>query len=208
MSLKPKSHDMGRVLIACECSQVECLAFRAQGHDAFSADIQPCYGGHPEWHILGDVRNVPIENWDLVIAHPPCTYLSAAGSTSMFMSPTRCLRPGNILPERYALMLEARAFFYWFLDKVSCPLAIENPRPLRCAALPPWSQVICPTMFGEIYMKRTCLWLRDLPPLLPTSAQDKRAGGWLLHCSSSSNRRSRSFEGVADAMARQWGGLL
>ena len=151
-----------RVLIACECSQVECLAFRSVGCQAFSCDIQSCYGGHPEWHIQADVRTVCLDNWDIIIAHPPCTYLTAAGANSMFFSPGRCLRPGNINEERFRLMLDAR----------------------------------------------TCFWLRGLPPLLPTHAHDGHQGSWLLHCASSMNRRSRSFEGLAMAMATQWGSLF
>lgn len=197
-----------RVLIACECSQVECLAFRSVGCLAWSCDLQPCHGGHPEWHIQADVRTICFDDWDLVIAHPPCTYLTAASATSMFFSPGRCLRPGNINEERFSLMLDARAFFYWFWDNVKCPLCIENPRPLHCAALPPYDQVVCPSDFGHDVTKRTCFWLRGLPPLLPTHAHDGRRGSWLLHCSSTMNRRSRSFEGLAMAMATQWGGLL
>lgn len=197
-----------RVLIACECSQVECIAFRAVGCIAFSCDMQTCYGGHPEWHIQADVRTVCLDDWDLIVAHPPCTYLSAAGANSMFFSPGRCLRPGNINENRFRLMLEGRALFYWFWEKVSCPLCIENPRPLHCAALPPYNQVVCPSDFGHDVTKRTCYWLRDLPPLLPTHAHDGRRGSWLNHCASSMNRRSRSFEGIAAAMASQWGSLL
>ena len=197
-----------KVLIACECSQVECLAFRSVGCAAWSCDIQPCYGGHPEWHIQADVRTVCMDDWDLVIAHPPCTYLTAASANSMYFSPMRCLRPGNINENRFRHMLDARSFFYWFWDNVQCPLCIENPRPLHCAALPPYAQVVCPSDFGHDVTKRTCYWLRNLPPLLPTHYHDGQRGSWLNHCSSRMNRRSRSFEGIAAAMAQQWGSLL
>lgn len=197
-----------KILIACECSQIECIAFRSVGCAAWSCDIQPCYGGHPEWHIQADVRNVDMTAWDLVIAHPPCTFLTAASACRMYYSPLRCLRPGNINEERFLNMIEARAFFYWFWENVPCPLCIENPRPLHCAALPPYSQVVCPSDFGHNVTKRTCYWLRNLPPLLPTHAHDGQRGSWLNHCSSRMNRRSRSFEGIAAAMAQQWGSLL
>ena len=193
---------MIKVLIACECSQVECSAFRAVGCAAYSCDIQNAYGSLPQFHIKGDAREVYLsDKWDLVIAHPPCTYLSAAGGKSMY--PTA----GRIDTERYQLMLEGRELFMWFWHTVTCPLCIENPRPLRCANLPPRSQVVCPSDFGSPYTKRTYLWLRDLPPLLPTHYHDGHIGSWLSHCSSSKNRRSKAFEGLAAAMAQQWGTL-
>lgn len=196
-----------RVLIACECSQTECAAFRALGFSAFSCDLQPSYGSLPQYHIQGDALDVMNSfTWHLIIAHPPCTYLSAAGASLMHNS--RSLRPGNIDPQRYALMLAARAFFFAFWQWEGCPIAIENPRPLRLACLPPRSQVICPSDFGHPYTKRTYLWLKGLPPLLPTHYHDGHIGSWLDHCSRSNNRRSKSFEGVAAAMAAQWGGLF
>lgn len=202
--MKPESI---RVLIACECSQTECAAFRALGFSAFSCDLQPSYGSLPQYHIQGDALEVMNSYpWHLIIAHPPCTYLSAAGSNSMHDS--RSLRPGNVDPHRYELMLAARAFFYAFYQWDGCPIAIENPRPLRLACLPTKSQVICPSDFGHPYTKRTYLWLKGLPPLLPTHYHDGHIGSWLSHCSSSKNRRSKSFEGVAAAMAAQWGGLF
>lgn len=196
-----------RVLIACECSQTECAAFRALGFSAFSCDLQPSYGSLPQYHIQGDaVEVMHCYPWHLIIAHPPCTYLSAAGGNSMH--DTLSLRPGNVDPHRYALMLAARDFFYAFWQWDGCPIAIENPRPLRLACLPPRSQVICPSDFGHPYTKRTYLWLKGLPPLLPTHYHDGHIGSWLSHCSASKNRRSKSFEGVAAAMAAQWGGLF
>lgn len=193
---------MKRVLIACECSQTECLAFRQVGCDAWSCDIQPSYGSIPEYHIIGDAREAYSNNkWDMVIAHPPCTYLSAAGGNSMYP------KPGCIDADRFEKMKAARDLFMWFWDNVTVPLCIENPRPLKIANLPPRTQVVCPSDFGHPYTKRTYLWLRGLPPLLPTHYHDGHIGSWLNHCSSNKNRRSKAFEGLAKAMAIQWGTL-
>lgn len=180
------------VLIACECSQVETLTFRAHGIEAYSCDIQRCAGTHPEWHIQCDVLELLEPNrWGLIIAHPPCTYLTAAG--------------GNLInePGRAAQRNCASQFFMKFFNFRDCPTAIENPRPLRCAGLPPYNQVVSPHLFGSIYQKRTCLWLYDLPPLLPTHAPTLNPKKW--HASTrGSYLRSLGFPELAESYAQQW----
>lgn len=184
-----------RVLIACEESQTACIQFRRLGHKAYSCDIQECSGGHPEWHICGDVLPLLSDSWDIIIAHPPCTYLTKSSATRMF--PNKILDTG-----RYEKMLAARQFFMRFYECDCRHVAIENPTPLKIAGLPPYSQVIQPYEFGHPYSKRTLLWLRDLPALMPT-CYAARYTSWVLH-SSWAKTRSKSFEGIAAAMANQW----
>lgn len=203
-----------KILIACEESQAVCKAFRELGHEAYSCDIQPCSGGHPEWHIQADARELLKMKWDLVIAHPPCTYISNAGA--------RWLYAGKKLnEERYKKGLAGKAFFMLFLD-ADCPrIAVENPIPSNIFQMPPYSQIIQPYEFGEPWSKRTCLWLKSLPPLHPTKIIDE----YKPYCSSgsysrghdpkykgasrkggSAKSRSKTFPGIAKAMAEQWGG--
>ena len=198
-----------RVLIACECSQVECCAFREKGYEAFSCDIQDSYGGHPEWHIKKDCFEVLQDSlWDLVIAHPPCTYLSNAGACRLF--------PGGVLDlDRFHKGLAARDFFMRFFDVVKCPLAVENPVPSKIFNLPPCDMIVNPFMFGDPFKKRTCFWLRGLPALLDTSCffpgvcRCWVSGGSKnrknIGIANSQRKRSQSFPGIAAAMADQWG---
>lgn len=181
------------VLIACECSQTECMAWRNAGYEAFSCDIQSCHGPHPEWHLCCDVLDVLVPGrWGLIIAHPPCTYLSAVGARWLDS------------PGRRGLMADAADFFMKFYNFRDCPMAIENPRPLHAAGLPPYSQVVCPSLFGSSWTKRTCLWLFDLPPLLPTTARGVNLRSW--HANHSSQyTRSLGFSELANAYVSQWG---
>ena len=204
------------VLIACEESQAVCKAFRERGHNAFSCDLKPCTGGHPEWHIQGDVLPLLDGKWDLIIAHPPCTYMSKAGARWMY--PTA----GNISQERLAKAMEAKEFFLKILNADCDRIAIENPRPLKVVELPKPSQVIQPYQFGHPYSKATCLWLKGLPPLEPTEVlteykpycpsntggvtrgQSYNKGGAIRAADDCVNR-SKTFDGIAKAMAEQWG---
>ena len=201
-----------RVLIGCEESQTECLAFRALGIEAYSCDIQPCSGGHPEWHIQDDVLKHFHDGWDLMILHPPCTYLSNAGANSL-------RKNGVIQKDRERLGLEAREFFLKCLDAPCDRVAVENPSPSAYWRLPPCSQFVEPYMFGDPYKKRTLLWLRGLPILMATDICVPEYC-WVnstSHCNGiykqptpampfrSSKMRSKSFPGMAAAMARQWG---
>lgn len=193
---------MARVLIACEESQEVCKAFRARGHEAYSCDIKESSGGHPEWHIQGNALEVmDREEWDLLIAHPPCTYMSNAGAVFLHT------KGGfDIDDERYGKLLEARRFFMAFFRSEIEHICIENPTPLKAAALPKPSQVIQPTMFGHPYTKRTCLWLKGLPPLMSTEIVAESKSWTDVH--RSPNIRSKTFPGIAKAMADQWGPLL
>lgn len=179
------------ILIACECSQIETMAWRAYGYEAYSCDIQPCHGPRPEWHIQGDALELlQPGRWGLIIAHPPCTYLSAAGSLYIHT------------PGRAELRDDAARFFMHFFNFRDCPMAIENPRPLHVAGLPPYNQVIDPQDFGSEWSKRTCLWLYDLPPLLPTHARGA-AKSYVYH-TRGSQLRSMGFPELALAYVNQW----
>lgn len=149
-----------RILVACEESQTVTIEMRRLGHEAYSCDIQDCSGGHPEWHIKGDALELIKLKWDMIIAHPPCTYMTNAGAVRMRVN-------GEIQPERFAKAMEAKAFFMAFYN-ADCPrIAIENPTPMKLIGLPEYTQAIQPYEHGHPYSKRTCLWLKGLPPPLP-----------------------------------------
>lgn len=196
-----------RVLIACEESQRVCKEFRLLGHEAYSCDVIECSGGHPEWHLQCDALQMLKLTWDLIIAFPPCTYLSNAGA--------RHLYPNGVLnEERAAKGFEAKKFFMSFYN-ANCPkIAIENPVSSRIFEMPECSQEIQPYMFGHPFKKKTRLWLKGLPLLQPTNIVDvhpqstKVAGNWFNRggCERQKNR-SKTFIGIAKAMAQQWGGL-
>lgn len=204
-----------RVLVACEESQAVCCAFRSHGHEAFSCDIVPCSGGHPEWHIQVDALELLKLSWDLIIAHPPCTYLTKASAVRMRVN-------GEIVQDRFEKAIAAREFFLSFLS-APCPhICVENPVPLRLVDLPPYSQIIQPYQFGHPYSKQTCLWLKGLPPLVPTSFVSSHVPYVNGGCKDShgnfrrfqgrkerdSSIRSKTFPGIAAAMAEQWGDYL
>lgn len=196
------------VLIACEESQAECIAFRELGHNAFSCDIQrPRF--HPEWHILGDVTPLlqgrthfqtcdgkihRLSKWHLIIAHPPCTYLCKLSSVHMVIS-------GHINQWRYKRMLEGRDFFFKCLNAQADYVAVENPLPMARAQLPKPTTFLCPSWFGVKYTKKTLYWLRGLPPVMPEIfyPQPKQ----FVRCSRG-KYRSRTFPEVARAIAKQW----
>lgn len=201
-----------RVLVACEESQEVCKAFRAKGHEAYSCDVQECSGGHPEWHIKADALELLKIKWDLLIAFPPCTYMTNAGAVRM--------RVGGVLnEERYQKAMQAKAFFMRFLNADCERIAIENPTPMKIIGLPEYSQAIQPYWFGHPYSKRTCLWLKGLPPLMPTEVLEhhepyvnggcKDAHGNYRRFQGRKERdqktRSKTFSGIAKAMADQWG---
>lgn len=217
-----------KVLVACEESQAVCKAFREKGHEAYSCDIQECSGGHPEWHILGDVLLLINGNcrfttadeithaisgcWDLLIAHPPCTYMANSGAVRMRVK-------GEIVQDRFEKAMKAKEFFLKFYN-ADCPrIAIENPTPMKIIELPPYTQAIQPYQFGHPYSKRTCLWLKGLPDLIPTeiiknhepyvNGGCKDAHGNYRRFQGRKERdsktRSKTFSGIAKAMAEQWG---
>lgn len=221
-----------KVLVACEESQAVCKAFREKGHEAFSCDVQECSGGHPEWHIQGDVLKVlngrcsfvttdgvfhEIDGrWDLIVAHPPCTYLSNAGAARLykkFGGKSYCEL------ERLNKGFDAKEFFMLFLNADCDMIALENPIPSGVFRLPPYTQIIQPYEHGHIYSKKTCLWLKGLPKLAPTDIV-KPVCSWVSGGSKDShgNKRkncgmtfrdsktkAKTFPGIAKAMADQWG---
>ena len=198
------------VLIACEESQAECIAWRELGHNAFSCDIQPCRrDGHPEWHIWGDVTELlhgrcrfqtadgklhHLAKWHLIIAHPPCTYLCKVSSVHM-------VKNGVLQTDRYQKMLEARAFFFECLSACADYVAVENPIPMARARLPRPTCYACPSWFGVKYTKKTLYWLRNLPPLV--AEIDHPCPKEYVH-SSRGKYRSRTFPEMARGIARQW----
>lgn len=219
-----------KVLVACEESQRVCIAFREKGHEAYSCDVQECSGGHPEWHIMGDV--LPIINgrcevytmdgqrheidgrWDLIIAHPPCTYLTHAGATRLYE------RPGVVRKERYEKGVEAAEFFMRMMNADCDRICVENPAPMHIFGLPKYTQIIQPFEHGDPYRKLTCLWLKGLPKLEKTNVVEP-IGLWVsggskdkhgvrrknigLLCGGKQKERSKTFPGIARAMAEQWG---
>lgn len=203
---------MPRLLVGCEESQRVCIAFREIGWEAYSCDLMPCSGGHPEWHIQNNVL-YHLEGWDMMILHPPCTYLSNAGARHLY-------KGGKLQEDRYKQGLLAKEFFMR-LYKANCPrICIENPRPSSIYELPPATQLIQPCDFyGKLnpYTKATLLWLKGLPPLKPVEPVEP-IGSWcrgryadLEVARTGVSRqivRSKTFYGVAKAMAEQWGNLL
>lgn len=217
------------ILLACEESQRECVAFREKGYNAFSCDILPCSGGHPEWHICGDV--LPLLNgncefvtmdgishridgkWDLIIAHPPCTYLTLAGN--------KWFKPefSDRFPDRKKQRKEAVDFFMAIANADCDKIAIENPVGVMSSQWRKPDQYIEPYMFGDPEKKKTGLWLKGLPLLKPTNIVEPV----IIHCKSGANEprwhmqtmhlpkaersrvRSQTFIGIAKAMAEQWG---
>lgn len=177
------------------------------GHEAYSCDIEPCSGGHPEWHLQQDVTELLKIKWDLIIAHPPCTYLSNAGARFLYPK-------GELNEERLQKGLKAKEFFMKFWNADCSRIAIENPVPSRIYGLPEYSQTIQPYEFGHPYSKKTCLWLKGLPKLQPTEIiheseiqSTKIAGNWFNKGGKDRQKnRAKTFPGIAKAMAEQWGG--
>lgn len=217
-----------KVLIACEESQTVCKAFRAKGHEAYSCDIIEPSGGHPEWHILGDALAAlnggvivtmdgvehDVGKWDMLIAHPPCTHLAASGE--------RWFAEGN---KPLYLRFESAAFFLRFAEADIPKICVENPVGKMSTYFRRPDCIIQPYEFGHHARKKTCLWLKGLPALRPTNvvdAGDILPGGYSVGASADSAKdetgkilrwndprtakiRSKTFPGIAKAMAEQWG---
>ena len=184
-----------RVLVACEESLAVCLAFRGRGHEAYSCDIQECSGGHPEWHLQQDVRPLLLEKWDMLIAFPPCTDLASSGAR-WFAEKRKDGRQQRSID-----------FFMMFVN-ADCPkIAIENPIGILSRVYRPPDQIIQPWMFGHGETKATCLWLKGLPLLKATSIVEGREQRvWRMPPGPErAKMRSKTFPGIAKAMAEQWG---
>lgn len=220
-----------KILIACEESQTVCSAFRKLGHEAYSCDLLECSGGHPEWHIMGDC--IPLLNgniqficmdgkkhniegrWDMIIAHPPCTYLTSTGN--------RWFDTGKYGKSAWDRMTERNksiCYFYKFVLADCEHVAIENPCGIMSTAYRKPDQIIQPYMFGDPFEKKTCLWLKGIPLLHPTNlvkppervsySSGKTMPKWyaeIFHLPKEerSKIRSKTFKGIAEAMAKQWG---
>lgn len=224
-----------KVLIACEESQRVCIAFRKRGHEAYSCDIQEPSGGHPEWHILGDAlkaieggqvttmdgKTHDIGRWDLLIAHPPCTYLTVSGNRYFNVD-----KYENKARERLLARLDAARFFLAFALSDIPKIAVENPVGVMSTLFRKPDQIIQPYFFGDNARKTTCLWLKGLRQLEPTNIVEPGKilnGGYSVNASANyatdengkilrwsdprtAKERSKTFPGIADAMAEQWGG--
>lgn len=217
------------VLVACEESQAVTVELRRLGHIAFSCDLLPSSGGHPEWHIQSDVLHLinggcsfqTSDNlfhyiagrWDMLIAFPPCTYLSNAGANRLRVN-------GEIQLERMDKSVSAKSFFMTIYNADCDRICIENPVPGSIHGLPPYSQKVQPYMFGDPWLKTTCLWLKRLPILMATDIVvpmgkwvETTAHGSISNRNSWPNKgsrlpieRSKTFPGLARAMATQWTG--
>lgn len=196
-----------KILVACEESQAVTIEMRKLGHEAYSCDIEPCSGGHPEWHIQVDALELLKMKWDMILAFPPCTYLSNAGARHLF-------KGGKLNEQRYQKGLQAKEFFLKFLN-ADCPkICVENPISSRIYEMPTHTQEIQPYQFGHPVQKKTRLWLKGLPLLKPTEVVDYKcgcheAGTWFMKGGKERQKnRSKTFQGVAKAMAEQWAGRM
>jgi site-specific DNA-cytosine methylase len=210
-----------KILVACEESQAITKEFRALGHEAYSCDILPCTGGHPEWHLEGDVFGFIDQGWDLMVAHPPCTFLSVSGARHLYN------KDGSKNLERYKNQREALDFVERLMACDIPRIAIENPVSVISSQIRKPDQIVQPWMFGDSASKTTCLWLKNLPKLVATNVVDKgdfkewvdkksgkvkRQATWyydaLINAKTPEERRSlrsKTFKGIAQAIASQWG---
>lgn len=233
------------VLVACEESQRVCAEFRMLGHNAYSCDILSCSGGHPEWHFKQDVLEVIKNNggmletgeelfidgeWDIMVAHPPCTYLSSSGAKWYYHPDDKGLpiekrRPHPKFPNRAADREEAASFFMELMNAPIKHIAVENPIGIMSTRFRKADQIVQPYYFGDEATKSTCLWLKNLPLLEPTNIVGK---GEMVELSSGKklpkwysdalvkaktpeerrNLRSKTFPGFAKAIAEQWSEYL
>lgn len=221
---------MKKILIACEESQVTTKAFRKLGYEAFSCDILPCSGGHPEWHIQRDVFEIINDGWDLMIAHPPCTFLSVSGAQWLshpndIYLPFEKRRPNPKYPTRRKDMLDSVDFVKSLYNADIKHVAIENPVGLLSSRWRKPDQIVQPYMFGDEATKTTCLWVKNLPLLTTTNvvgkgertvfSSGKSHPKWyadaLKYSKTKEERqrlRSKTFEGMANAFAEQWSKVL
>ena len=185
-----------KILVACEESQAVTIELRRLGHEAYSCDIEPCSGGHPEWHLQQDVIPLLTQKWDMILAFPPCTHLAVSGA-KWFAAKRADGRQQNAID-----------FFMRFANS-DCPrIAIENPVGIMSTVWKKPDQIIQPWQFGHGETKKTCLWLKGLPPLIPTEIVEGREQRiWKMPPSEDrAKNRAKTFPGIARAMAEQWAG--
>ena len=208
-----------KILVACEESQAVTKELRKLGHQAFSCDLLPCSGGHPEWHFKQDVFEVIEKGWDMMIAHPPCTFLAVSGARWLYN------KDGSKNEERWNNQAEALDFVQRLMDAPIDKIAVENPISVISSNIRKPEQIIQPWMFGDKAQKSTCLWLKNLPKLEPTDIVEKgefiefiskkgvkkKQPKWyfdaLKQAKTPAERRtlrSKTFKGIAEAMAKQW----
>ncbi len=189
---------MERILIACEESGTVTAAFRARGHEAWSCDILPTSGPNPQWHIQDHVENVLMRYWDTIIAFPPCTHIASSGA--------------RWFPEKRKDGRQQAAidFFMTITGQQSSYIAIENPIGIMSTEYRKPDQIIQPWQFGHGETKSTCLWLKNLPPLVPTDiVPGRKPRIWRLPPGPERGRiRSKTYPGIAAAMAEQWGKII
>lgn len=202
-----------RVLVACEESQTVTKAFRKLGHEAYSCDLVACSGGNPAWHIRQDVIPLIKLHWDIIIAHPPCTFLSTSGARWYYHPDDKDLpmekrRPHPLYPNRESDRQKAIEFFLEFtrIGDNCLFVAIENPISIMSTIYRKPDQIIQPWQFGHGETKATCLWLKNLPKLVPTNIVDGRESRIhnLPPGPERTKLRSKTFDGIGDAMADQW----
>ena len=205
---------MKKILIACEESQAVTKEFRKEGFCAYSCDIIPCSGGHPEWHLQQDVIELLKEKWDMIIAFPPCTYLCVSGNRWFNIE-----KYGQQAIKRYQDREIAFEFFMKFIYADCEYIAVENPVGIMSTRYKKPSQYIQPYQFGDPYEKKTCLWLKNLPLLIPTNIvkpeirikykSGKTMAPWFnIKSKDRSLIRSKTFFGIAKAMANQWSKVI
>ena len=203
-----------KCLVACEESQIVCTVLREAGHEAYSCDIEPCTGLLPEWHLRQDVTPLLNQDWDLIIAFPPCTFLTTTCNCWFNIE-----KYGDKAIKRHQDREDAVNFFMKIMNCKCHKVAIENPVGIMSTRYRKPDQIIQPWMFGEAYEKRTCLWLKGLPKLEPTdivnvpprkvfksgkTMPEWYADLWALPKKERSRIRSRTFKGIAEAMVSQW----
>jgi len=215
---------MKEILIACEESQAITKAFRKLGYNAYSCDLLPASGGHPEWHIQGDaIEEAYSGKYDMMIAHPPCTYLAVSGARWLYN------KDGSRNEERYDNQAEALDFVQQLMNAPIEHIAIENPISVISSHIRKPDQIVHPYMFGDKASKSTCLWLKNIPKLIPTdivekgefvewigkNGKKKRQPKWYYDALAKAKNpeerrtlRSKTFQGMADAIASQWSCVL
>ena len=208
-----------RILVACEESQAITKELRKLGHEAYSCDLLDCSGGHPEWHYKDDVFNVIDYGWDMMIAHPPCTYLAVSGARWLYN------KDGTKNQDRWDKQKEALDFVQRLMDAPIDKIAIENPISVISSNIRKPDQIVHPYMFGDKASKSTCFWLKNLPLLKPTNIVEKgefvewiskkgvkkKQAKWFFDALKKAKTkeerrtlRSKTFKGMAEAIAKQW----